>query len=88
MSLYHTNLLDFALADVRISPSSSDTYDYDVSAFAKVWVDKASRDVDRPIVHATNVSISITKGEFEDNLFTLLYDELKTQYTSTSDVME
>ncbi len=74
--------------DVTISPSSTQSLDYDVRGFARVWIDKASRDLDRPIVHATNVSVGITKGQLDENLYTLLYTELKTQYTSTSDVMD
>lgn len=52
---------------------------------AKVWANEAARNSNSNALQLISVSIGITIGQLDGNLYTLLYDELKLNYTSTQD---
>ncbi len=64
------------------------TVNYIVESSAGIWVDKYSRDDGSPAVEHLFVRTSVTKDQLDGNIYTLLYDQLKTNYTSTTDILE
>ena len=68
--------------------SPSYTVNYIVESYAGIWIDKASRDSGSPSVEQLLVKTSITKDQLDGNIYTLLYDQLKTNYSSTTDILE
>jgi len=79
----------FGSASVRSVPQSGGTTDYQLNGVAGIWISQSVRDSGGPQLQQVSVSFGITKGELTNtNIYTLLYDNLKTNYSSTTDVLE
>lgn len=77
----------FGNQSTRSNPTSG-TYNYNLYATADIWADAASRAANSSKLQSMRVILGITKGQLDSNIYCLLYDELKTNFTSTSDVLD
>ena len=59
--------------------------EYDISGHYTIWVSKDFRINHKPPLIGGNISLKITSSDLNSNIYTLLYNELKTKYTSTTD---
>jgi len=75
----------FGNDSIRCIQSSNEGEDYRLNSMAKVWANEAARNSNSNALQLISVSIGITIGQLDGNLYTLLYDELKLNYTSTQD---
>jgi len=69
-----------------IKPTPDDDDTYNARSIAYLWTDKISRDSDKPRIQVMNISIGITTGNLDENIYNLLYTELKSNFSSTTDV--
>ena len=58
---------------------------YMVNANYRVFWDKAAKDAGKSFIELRNVSASITSEQLNGNLYAVLYEELKKQYTNCED---
>ena len=73
---------------LRINKDTT-TSNYNVECIACIWADYTSRTDGKPFIEQINTTVGITSGQLlTDNVYTILYDDLKTSYTSTTDVLE
>lgn len=75
-----------SFAKDRVTITSNDDSTYILTSIARIWADKTARDANSPSLQSLRITVGITTDDLEDNLYTLLYTELKTNYTSTTDV--
>ena len=67
------------------SNNETTTYEYIVMCKGIIWSSKQYRDNSRTRLHAVNISITLNPSQLNSNLYTLLYNSWKTQYTTVSD---
>jgi len=70
---------------IWIEKNRDNASEYDISGHYTIWVSKDFRINDKPCLDAGNISLKITSSDLNSNIYTLLYNELKTKYTSTTD---
>jgi len=75
----------FGEGEIRIEKNRDNTSEYDISGHYTIWVSKDFRTNDKPCLDAGNISLKVTSSDLNSNIYTLLYNELKTKYTSTTD---
>ena len=71
--------------DIRIEKNRDNASEYEISGHYTIWVSKDFRINDKPPLTSGNISLKITSSDLNSNIYTLLYNELKTKYTSTTD---
>ena len=58
-----------------------------IIARCSIWISRAYREQNRPALKSNIINITVPLDTFlSSNLFTLLYDAWKTQFSSTTDV--
>jgi len=75
----------FGEGEIRIEKNRDNASEYDISGHYTIWVSKDFRINDKPSLDAGNISLKITSSDLNSNIYTLLYNELKTKYTSATD---
>ena len=74
----------FGNTTVRSVPTGT-TPAYSLTGHADLWINKNKRTDGAPSVQRKKVSVGITVGQLDENIYGILYTELKTNYTSTTD---
>ena len=59
---------------------------YELSGMAIVWVSEAEKTAAAHCLSSHPIQLTITNAQLTGNVYTLLYNELKSQYSSTTDV--
>jgi len=75
----------FGEGEIRIEKNRDNSSEYDISGHYTIWVSKDFRINDKPSLTGGHISLTITSNDLNSNIYTLLYNELKTKYTSTTD---
>lgn len=61
------------------------TYEYNLMCKGIIWSSKQFRDNSRTRINAVNISMRLQSSQLNSNLYTLLYNSWKSQYTTVSD---
>jgi hypothetical protein len=61
------------------------TYEYRLSCKGSIWSSKEYRDALKPKLHAENISIVVQPSQLNSNLYTILYTNWKSKYTTVTD---
>ena len=69
-----------------ISIEKMDTNKYDLRGHACIWTNQTYRNNEAPPLLGVNINLTITASQLDSNIYSLLYTQLKTKYSSTSDV--
>jgi len=74
----------FGKSIIRSSPNETD---YQIRGIAKIWPNKTQRDNNCDALQTQSVAVGATKGQLND-IYPILYTELKTNYISVIDIIE
>jgi len=84
-SLTNTNSYgSFGDSDIFIEKNGSN---YIIRGQGKIWASKTARDDNKLCIDAVNIQISIPESSLSNNLYSLLYTEWKTSYTTVSNIL-
>ena len=59
---------------------------FELRSGASIWTNQTYRNNGAPCVDRINIKLTLTTSQLDSNLYGLLYTELKTKYSSTTDV--
>ena len=58
---------------------------YNVNGTLLIWKDKDAKERNLPFIHRLNLMKNITYDDLDNNLYYLLYEEVKKQFINTQD---
>jgi hypothetical protein len=68
-----------------INIEKNESSNYNISGSACIWVSKNFRDQNSPILDRVNIGVTITSSQLDTNVYTHLYNSLKSMYTNATD---
>ena len=74
----------FGLSEITIEKNGSS---YFVTGKGRIWVNESAKNSSKPPITGMNVSVTINESQLSGNLYSILYTQWKTNYTSVSDVL-
>ena len=68
-----------------INIEKNESSNYNISGSACIWVSKNFREQNSPILDRVNIGVTITSSQLDTNVYTHLYNSLKSMYTNATD---
>ena len=75
----------FGNTEVQVRKDENNNSQYILESHYHIWVDKNNRTNNKSIIDAGNVRKTITASDLNSNLYTILYTEMKSNFTTTTD---
>ena len=75
----------FGNNEIRLSKNENDNTQYILESHYNIWVNKDNRTNNKSIIDAGNIRKTLTVSELSSNLYSILYTEIKSKFTSTTD---
>ena len=76
--------IGFSPIPIQLQPLPEAT-EYNVNGTLLIWKDKDAKERNLPFIHRINLMKNITYDDLNNNLYYLLYEEVKKQFINTQD---